>query len=934
MSKKTWWQLSLAVTGSYILLLLTCTPGLPHPQKTPAAEISTDYGVVVINEIAWAGTQAATYDEWIELYNTTGYTINLSMWQLEASDYGPDIPLSGTIPPHNYYLLERGDDTTIQNITANLVYGSNYYIWALSNDGEALTLTNATGEVIDRVNTRSRPWPGGHAAPAYTTMERINAQVDGDRIANWATFTGPGNGLDAAGNPVQGTPNRRNSVAVADITVKKSGATWCTTGALVSYTIALENTGYITATNTRLTDTLPPSTTFINQKSPFNFIQPDRDMLVWDVGEIAPQITRTTITLYVETAIQTGTLRNIITATTGTPETNTDNNQDYWDTTIQPPTANLTLSKTGPLEAIAGSTITYTLTLTNTGTRTAYAIYITDTLLQNTDDNLTWDLAQLPPGSYKSISFSLNLAETLIGTITNTAQATHSTGQQTQAHWVTSITPTQPTLKLEKTAPATARNGENITYHLVLSNTGPLAAHGTIITDTLSQGLIYLRQDSTYTHTRISPRVSRWDLGSLPSQATGEITLTAAMVTQNTFTGTLTNTAVTHAQGKLPYTVTATTRVLPQLYLYALQPGNYGGISGEAAAITNGDNRPINLRDWCITDRLKASKRVCFPEGAVIQPGQILWLAQDADGFYPIWGMDPDWASETGVRQVSLLQGEWPGFTDDGESLYLLAPNGAIADVLAYGKGNVSTGWSGPSVPFPYSGYEIKGQVLYRKLDPNTGQPVPDTDRADDWAQDPEDTFNGRKLRYPGWDLETLFFPLNLTTTANITVAVAPDAMLNLVTQTLAKAQASIRIGAYTLGSTAIYNALEERIQAGVVITALLDANPAGGMEPVEKWVAQQLHAPPQSIVYFLGGESPRYRYQHAKFMLIDESLSLISTDNFGENSAPSDPKSNGTQGHRGFVLVTDQPQITGYLKWLFALDCDPVQHNDIFPYT
>ena len=52
---------------------------------------------VVINEIAWMGTDASPNDEWIELYNRTEKEIALSNWVLYAKDGVPYIPLSGAI---------------------------------------------------------------------------------------------------------------------------------------------------------------------------------------------------------------------------------------------------------------------------------------------------------------------------------------------------------------------------------------------------------------------------------------------------------------------------------------------------------------------------------------------------------------------------------------------------------------------------------------------------------------------------------------------------------------------------------------------------------------------------------------------------------------------------------------------------------------------
>ncbi|MBI5457064.1 lamin tail domain-containing protein, partial [Candidatus Kaiserbacteria bacterium] len=93
---------------------------------TVTAEINTS--PVVINEVAWGGTNASATDEWVELYNKTASAVNLSGFTLYAADGAPYIPLSGSIPAGGYYLIERKntgetDEATqspVKDITADL----------------------------------------------------------------------------------------------------------------------------------------------------------------------------------------------------------------------------------------------------------------------------------------------------------------------------------------------------------------------------------------------------------------------------------------------------------------------------------------------------------------------------------------------------------------------------------------------------------------------------------------------------------------------------------------------------------------------------------------------------------------------------------------------------------------------------------------------
>ena len=167
---------------------------------------------VLINEVAWAGTNASANDEWIELYNTGAQAFNLSGWRLAANDGSPDIALSGQIAAGGYYLLERTDDTKISDIPADLIYSG-----ALSNNGEILRLNAPDGEVVDTVNLDGGDWPAGSGLPQYSSMERRGVVADSSTA--WITNAGEvANGHDAAGDPIRGTPRQPNWAYTATAT--------------------------------------------------------------------------------------------------------------------------------------------------------------------------------------------------------------------------------------------------------------------------------------------------------------------------------------------------------------------------------------------------------------------------------------------------------------------------------------------------------------------------------------------------------------------------------------------------------------------------------------------------------------------------------------------------------------------------------------------
>lgn len=152
--------------GGKILVLLILLSGFFCCQK----RIRADSGQVAINEIAWMGGAISANDEWMELRNSSNENIDIEGWKLVALDGSPEINLSGIILAGGYFLLERTDDESAPNFSADLIYAG-----ALGNDGEVLELRDADGNLIDAVDA-SGGWPAGDNV-SKQTMEKGNGGI-------------------------------------------------------------------------------------------------------------------------------------------------------------------------------------------------------------------------------------------------------------------------------------------------------------------------------------------------------------------------------------------------------------------------------------------------------------------------------------------------------------------------------------------------------------------------------------------------------------------------------------------------------------------------------------------------------------------------------------------------------------------------------------
>jgi len=150
------------------------------------------------------GTLASDSDEWIELYNPGTAAVDLTGWTLSSGSTF-SITLAGVIPAGGYFILERTDDDTIKDVTANQTFSG-----SLTKTGLALLLKSPANIEIDSANRNGGAWPAGNPT-TRCSMERERNIDKQENDAYW--FVNPGKPLiakDAADNWICGTPGYRN----------------------------------------------------------------------------------------------------------------------------------------------------------------------------------------------------------------------------------------------------------------------------------------------------------------------------------------------------------------------------------------------------------------------------------------------------------------------------------------------------------------------------------------------------------------------------------------------------------------------------------------------------------------------------------------------------------------------------------------------------
>ena len=174
------------------------------------------------------------------------------------------------------------------------------------------------------------------------------------------------------------------------------------------------------------------------------------------------------------------------------------------------------------------------------------------------------------------------------------------------------------------------------------------------------------------------------------------------------------------------------------------------------------------------------------------------------------------------------------------------------------------------------------------------------------------------------WDPRPLMLGqsrLSPETFENVTVTafVSPDSSLEVFSGAVASAQHRVLVNVYELSSANITEVLIGTEKRGVDVEVLLEGGPVGGISPEEKtaiWRLNQSGIPVLEMAATDGGHAP-YRYDHAKYVVIDDRAVFVTSENFGHSGFP--PK--GESGNRGWGVLLEDPGLATYFSDLYRTD-------------
>jgi uncharacterized repeat protein (TIGR01451 family) len=360
--------------------------------------------------------------------------------------------------------------------------------------------------------------PSGSSA-TFTMVVHLDSETpDGTDIVNTADIFADTPDVNGDNNSAQVTTTVGSTTA--DLSVTKSGPANKPADSDISYSITVANGGPDDAENVSLTDAVPENTTFVsaNQDSGPAFSctdpSPGTPTLTCSISSMSNGSSATfTVVVHVDSETPDGTvIVNEADVSAANPDTDDANNHGQATTTVGPTTGDLSVTKSGPAKAPAGTDISYSITVANGGPDDAENVTLTDPVPENTtfvsanqdsgpafsctdpsEENalvLGCTISSLSSGSSATFTMVVHVdSETSDGTLIFNQVQVGGTNDPDEdnnnSNWSSTVEPFTADLSVAKDAPATVAPGGNIDYFITLNNDGPDDAQNVTLTDTL-----------------------------------------------------------------------------------------------------------------------------------------------------------------------------------------------------------------------------------------------------------------------------------------------------------------------------------------------------------------------------------------------------------------------------------------------------------------
>ena len=417
-------------------------------------------------------------------------TADLALVKTATATARPGDPVTYTLTVYNLGPSQAQNVRITDTLPVSVVFGS-----------ASTGCTNANGIVTCALASLA---VGASSSFIITTTASASIQ-EGVSLENTAVVgSSTPDGNASNNNAVADT----SIIGAADMKISKVGTpATAIAGQYVTYTIVITNTGPGQARSVDVKDQLPAGLTLASISASDGGVCAGA---VCQFGTLSINATRTiTVVAKVASDTATGAVSNTA-AVYSTDETNQGNNTATAQTTITT-SADLAITKSvAPAPAVPGQSLLYVLTVRNAGPSDAREVVVTDTLpvgftptsissSQGGCSALPCTLGTLGAGGSASVSIQGTVAATVTASLVNLAGVSSSTPDPGSANNTTSVTAAVSPLAdlaLALSSTPTATGGQTATVTATVTNLGPSAASGTVVTITLPPGTTFNQRDA------------------------------------------------------------------------------------------------------------------------------------------------------------------------------------------------------------------------------------------------------------------------------------------------------------------------------------------------------------------------------------------------------------------------------------------------------
>ena len=495
-----------------------------------------------------AGITATTADS--NLNNNTATAVSrVLVPDIQINKQGPLTMVAGSTASYTLTIANIGPGAAA-NVTVTDALPSGLTLIAASVVSGSMSLVTSTGAItatkalLNGIGLSTIP-----ESVVIRLVVAIDPSIAGTTVTNVAAVTT----TTADSNPVNNSSTAVSRVLGVDVQITKLGPETLAAGGTATYTLIVVNVGPSVASNVTVSDALPTGLSLVSASlvsgGSFSFTTSTAGV----TASVALMPVGTTVfALNVNIDVTaSGTVTNVASATTTTPDTNNANNTSSVSSRVLG--ADVQVFKFGPPTLTAAGTATYTLVLVNAGPSVAANVTLTDVMplgltllgasmtvpgslsLTISPETLSGFVPVLRPGTV-TVNLTVQVNYTATGTITNVVTATSTTADPSPTNNIASVTSLVKEVEsgvilVNKTGNKTvAEVGDSVQYTIRTRNTIFVPVRNVTLEDLLPAGFRYIpgtaRLNGTIT---ADPQggVGRqliFNIGNLPAQAVYELT--------------------------------------------------------------------------------------------------------------------------------------------------------------------------------------------------------------------------------------------------------------------------------------------------------------------------------------------------------------------------------------------------------------------------